>query len=207
MNLIFPFSPDEFSPNDNDAVFCLDFEFDDFKNTNPISIGICSLNQKHQFYREFDFPDNYAQANDWVKENVIKHLQNNQKPLNEVFEDLNRFLSDFSGKNIYLISDHDVDVSIMEKLKPQFSFSVTVMTIELYVYSYATQIHKHLDLNKDENYAKFEVTNSNILNSLEEYEDYFKTHNIIQHHALNDTVVMATLLERGINEKDNNRDI
>ena len=48
-------------------MFCFDFEFNDFQEKKPISLGISSLDRKHKFYREFKYDDNYAFVEDHVK--------------------------------------------------------------------------------------------------------------------------------------------
>ena len=57
-----------------------DFEFTRFRqDTNPISVGIVSENEEKAFYAEFtDY--NPQLVDDWLRENILCHLQLIQKP-------------------------------------------------------------------------------------------------------------------------------
>lgn len=206
-NLVFPTSPTSIKVNNKDLLFCFDFEFNDFQEKKPISLGISSLDRKHKFYREFKYDDNYASVNDWVKKNVIAHLDNKPFSKEEILKEFNDFLSQFSGHNIYLLSDHPVDVEIIQKLNAKTDICVNIMPMQLYVLAYAIHCYFKEDLDDRATSAKIMNLYNETLEPLVDYEDYFVENNIIQHQALNDSVVMATLLEQGFNKRTIHNDI
>jgi len=70
----------------------LDFEFiEDGRTIDPISLGIVSEDNR-EFYAEFPFEP--TKANDWVKKNVIPHLQGPPyvKPARMVKDDILKFI-------------------------------------------------------------------------------------------------------------------
>lgn len=200
-NLVFPISPYDFQVHKQDLIFFFDFEFNNFQEKKPISLGISSLDRTQKFYKEFKHEDDYASVNDWVKQNVVAHLSNAPFSKEHILNELNNFLSQFKGHNIYLLSDHPVDVEIIKKLNTDFDVCVKIMPIQLYILAYAMTCYSKEDLNDRAVGAKIMTLFTEILKPLSKYEDYFKENNIIQHHALNDSTVMAILLEQGFNKR------
>lgn len=206
-NLVFPTSPYDFQVNQQDLIFFFDFEFNDFQEKKPISLGISSLDRAHQFYKEFKYEDDYAGVNQWVKQNVVAHLAKEPFSKEEILNQLNDFFCQFKGRNIYLLSDHPVDVEILQKLNASFDICVRIMPMQVYVLSYAIACHSKEDLSDNAVIAKVMTLFTEILKPLSKYEEYFQENNIIQHHALNDSAVLAILLEQGFNKRITPNDI
>lgn len=173
-----------------DKILFFDFEFNNFKDLRPISIGICSLEQQHQFYAEFYHEDNYYNENEWVFNNVVAHLEKKQEPLIQINLNLTKFLRQFKNNNVHLLSDSEIDIDVLKALGLKLLNPVKITTIDKYVRAYIEMI-----VSPKENFTEFMKSLDNLLSPLEKYDDFFKTHNIMQHHALNDAKALASIMQ------------
>lgn len=191
-NLFITDSYQSISPDiENDSLLFLDFEFNNFKAQRPISIGICSIDLSKQFYAEFKYPDNYKEENEWVFNNVVAHLENKQESIIQIRKNIIAFLKFYKKRNVYLLSDSEVDVEIFKKLDTNLSNPVKITTIEQYVRAYIEVVAP-----PNQDIKKFMEANQRLLSPLDRYEEFFKEHNIPQHHALNDAKALATIMHK-----------
>lgn len=143
-------------------ILFLDTEFSDFIDTALLSIGLVSLDGTCSFYRERSDWQKEGKASPFVYENVLPLFTEKQLSTKvEIASELHKWL--VSQGNSIIAIDYYGDWQLLCDL--------------LADYNWPSNIHRApLNINSVMHSSEFQLT----------FLDYFKKHNLKQHHALYD---------------------
>ncbi len=164
--------------------FFFDTEFANFSTLAPLSIGIISEDNQHDFYQEVsDF--NIEECSDFVQEVVIPlmKLEEYGQTYKELSESLIRWINKLPCKEAMFISDYDGDIIILERFlsepvatKLEKKISLKLISKAFLSVSMERGLYNHQTVHKS-----FAALNEGISESLMKNPE-------MQHHALFDAI-------------------